>query len=344
MLNSLKLNSFRNHTVAEFKFGGEANLVVGENAVGKSNVLEAIWLLATGESFRASKIEEMVLWGDEVGHVVGKTENDTLQVTVTRGVVQGKRVQKRLYKINGASRRKVDYVGRLPAVLFRPEDMDLIGGEPGLRRGFIDEMMIQIDQEYRRSLESYQKGLKQRNRLLDQIREGQTTKSTLYFWNQLLVQEGDRISTKRTQAVEEMNTIASRTGPLKLEYIDSPISMSRLEAHYEAELALGYTLVGPHKDDFKIYNEKRDLAIYGSRGEQRMAVLWLKEAQLEMMEKRLKTRPMLLLDDILSELDHHHVEGVVGLSHRQQTILTTTDEALSDYFGNDTRVIRLGGR
>jgi DNA replication and repair protein RecF len=109
---------------------------VGENARGKTNIIEAIYLLSTGESFRAQKIEEMVNWNEEVGHVVGKTEHDTLQVTITRGVVQGKRVQKRLYKVNGTGRRRQDMVGLLPAVLFKPEDMDLIRGEPSLEGVF----------------------------------------------------------------------------------------------------------------------------------------------------------------------------------------------------------------
>jgi DNA replication and repair protein RecF len=299
-------------------------------------------LLATGESFRAQKIEEMVSWNEEVGHVVGKTEHDTLQVTVTRGVVQGKRVQKRLYKVNGTGRRRQDLVGLLPAVLFKPEDMDLIGGEPSLRRSFLDEVLVQVDREYRWSLASYQKGLRQRNRVLDQVREGRSTQTALYFWDQLLIKEGAVIHEKRSRLVETINQVDSGRKQLVLRYTPSVVSPEKFASHLSAELALGYTLSGPHKDDLKVFDGSRDLATYGSRGEQRMAVLWLKRAQIEVMEDVIKVRPMLLLDDILSELDHHHVEEVVGLCRKQQTILTTTDEALSDYFGNGNTVIRLG--
>lgn len=358
MIKSLTLSSFRNHLNKKFVFSPKTNLIVGPNAVGKSNILEAIWLLATGESFRAGKIEEMVSWGEEVGHVVGRINNSSekskleirnlnndveeLMVTVTRGMIQGKRVQKRLYKINGVGRRKKELIGMMPAVLFRPEDMDLVSGEPSLRRGFLDDVLIQISHEYQRSLESYQKGLRQRNRLLDQIRDGGVSRTTLIFWDQLLIKEGTVVSNHRRELVDKINETISVFASLKLDYSPSIISPARLAAHAEAEISLGYTLVGPHKDDFNILDKKRDLAIYGSRGEQRMAVLWLKEAQLLVIEKGIGDRPLLLLDDILSELDHHHVEQVVRLCTKQQTILTTTDEGLSDYFGNGNKIIRLG--
>ncbi len=352
ILTSLELIQFRNHSQARFNFSAETNLIVGANAAGKSNVLEAIWLLSSGESFRAGKIEEMVNWGEEVGHVQGKITNSQitndklddeveLRVTVTRGMVQGRRTQKRLFKINGAARRRQDYVGELAAVLFRPEDMNLVSGEPVLKRRFMDEVLCQTDQEYRRSLESYIKGLKQRNGLLDQIREGRTSKTALIFWDQLLLKEGSQIQEKRSRFIEQVNQLNSPSKQLRVEYVESVISQKSITTHLEAEIALGYTLTGPHKDDLKVYEEKRSLAVYGSRGEQRMAVLWLKQAQLTVMEQVLGYRPLLLLDDILSELDHHHMAEVVSLASMQQTILTTTDEALGDYFGKQNRLIRL---
>lgn len=317
-------------------------VIVGENARGKTNIIEAIYLLARGESFRAQKIEEMVQWNEEVGHVLGKVGEDELQVTVTRGTVQGKRVQKRLFKVNGVARRRQDLVGLLPVVLFQPENMGLIAGEPALRRFFLDEVLEQVDREYRWSLASYQKGLKQRNRLLDYIREGRATQTALYFWNQLLIKEAEVIHFKREKLVERVNQVDSGLRQLRLVYVASKLTPEKFRSHYEAEVALGYTLSGPHKDEVMVFDGERDLAIYGSRGEQRMAVLWLKKAQIKVIEEAVGQRPILLLDDILSELDHHHVVEVVALCKQQQTILTTTDEALSDYFGNGSKVIRLG--
>lgn len=341
MLHELELIGFRNHVLRKVNLNQGVTLVVGQNAIGKSNVLEAIYLLATGESFRAKRIEEMVNWNQEVGHVVGKTGETDLQVTVTKGWVQGRRVQKRLYKINGLGKRKQDFAGLMPAVLFVPEDMDLIGGEPSLRRGFMDEVLKQVDREYHRSLDSYLKGLRQRNRLLDQIREGRMNRAGLYFWDKLLLKEAELIHERRQKLVEQINKVDAGLKKLRLSYLQSKLSPSKLEEHYEAEVAMGHTLSGPHKDDLKVFDDERDLALFGSRGEQRMAVLWLKQAQIVVMEKANGNRPLLLLDDILSELDHHHVEEVVELCKKQQTILTTTDEGLSDYFGEDLSIVRL---
>lgn len=344
MLKSLQLVSFRNHVDLAVNLG-QLTLIVGENARGKTNMMEAMYLLARGESFRAKKSEEMVNWQAEVAHVIGEAEEaekqSRLQVTVTRGMVQGKRVQKRLYKVNGLGKRKQDFVGLMPAVLFRPEDLEVIGGEPAKRRGFLDEVLVQINREYRWSLASYQKGLKQRNRLLDQIREGRVGAAALYFWNQLLMKEGEIIQRKREELVNNFNELGLGGKHFSLRYLPSVLSPEKLEKHFEAEVALGYTLSGPHKDEVLVFEGERDLAVYGSRGEQRMAVLWLKQAQMKVMELVGKERPILLLDDVLSELDHHHVEEVVGLCRQQQTVVTTTDEAISDYLGSGVSILRL---
>lgn len=354
MLDQLTLFQFRNHQKRQLSFASGVTVVAGENAVGKTNVLEAIWLLAMGESFRARKIEEMVRWGEEVGHVIGVvrlTQSGTdvgnsieLQVTVTRGMVQGKRTQKRLYKINGSGKRRRDYIGQLPVVMFRPEDMELMSGSPEQRRAFLDEVLVQMDREYAPSLFSYQRGLKQRNRLLDQIREGRAPRTSLAFWNQLLAREGAHILRKREYLVERMNADSLVAHGLLVAYRSSVISLARLEEHFDAEVAMGYTLVGPHKDDFGVLADKRDLSVYGSRGEQRMAVLWLKEAQLNVLASGKEERPLLLLDDIFSELDEKHVALVVALTERQQTVITTTDAALMKHFPKTARLIHFKPR
>ncbi len=369
MLSTLSLVQFRNHAQLASEFNSGVTVIVGDNARGKTNILEAVFLLATGESFRASRIEEMVAWKHEVGHVTGEVtlsassgnepvslnkgdamEKISLQVTVTRGMVQGKRVQKRLFKINGAGRRKQDFVGELPAVLFRPEDMDLLVGSASLRRRFLDDVLVQVDREYARCLASYEKALKQRNKLLDLIREGQVQRTALAFWDQVLVRDGGVMSAKREELLQHINQLPSMSGNLGVHYERSTISVERLAQYEREELAVGYTLVGPHKDDIRIVDggqgigngEERDLSVYGSRGEQRMAVLWLKEAQLRFMAERLRERPLLLLDDILSELDEVHEEQVLRMIEGQQTILTTTDERVVQKLTGKSSILRLG--
>jgi DNA replication and repair protein RecF len=346
MIKQLTLTNFRSHRHLKIDF--EPLVILwGENATGKTNVLEAVYLLGTGESFRAGKIEEMVLWEEEVGHVAGQAgelDDEELQVTVTRGVVQGKRVPKRMYKVNGTGKLKSDFVGRMAVVLFRPEDLELLTGDPTGRRRFLNEILAQIDRDYARSLVSYDKALRRRNKLLDLLREGQVNRTAFAFWDQLLIKDGTYLSEKRQELIEAVNMIPSLQGKLQVIYDRSTISPQRLAQYAREEVAAGYTLVGPHKDDFKVMdvsNEAaRDISIYGSRGEQRLAVLWLKEAQLAHMDKVLKKKPVLLLDDILSELDEKNARLIASLCRQQQTVVTTTEKTTAAILG-EAKVVRL---
>jgi DNA replication and repair protein RecF len=361
-LATLTLSGFRNYHKRVFTFKNAATVVVGRNAVGKTNILEAIYLLASGDSFRAEKIEEMVNWNYEVSHVGGTVSDTELRVTLTRGELQGRRVQKRGYAVNGVPRRKIDFAGNLTAVIFRPEDVGIITGSPSKRRDFLDGVLIQVDREYRRAAGSYEKGLRRRNRLLDLIKEGDMDRRALVFWDQLLIKEGNILTEARRQLVDFMNTANVFPKELQIAYDPSLISESRLEQYAQAELASGHTLVGPHRDDFKIVSEisnskfqdpnnnsktikttkigSRDLAVYGSRGEQRMGILWMKMLELMYIEEQTGERPLLLLDDIFSELDSEHDAMVMGLLGKQQTIITTTD--IEDRFINDgVEIVRL---
>ncbi|MBI4034763.1 MAG: DNA replication/repair protein RecF [Candidatus Chisholmbacteria bacterium] len=334
-LLKLRLQGFRNYKLREFEFG-DKTLIVGANGTGKSNLLEGITLLSRGESFRAGKIEEMVRWGEEVGRVKGRvitegTESTDIEVVLTRGEVGGEKMPKTKYLVNGLSRRRMDVVGKLVVVVFRPEDLWLVEGSPAERRGWLDAVLSSIDRDYLRSLLSYEKALRRRNKILDLIREGEVDRRQLAFWDQLVIRHGTVLTNKRRELVEFVNEDWEKEkNELMIEYDFSGISEARLAQYKDEEVMAGYTLVGPHKDDFQIATSDklqatRDLAIYGSRGEQRMAVLWLKMAELEFVENRLGERPVLLLDDIFSELDEKHRRMVRELVSRQQTIITATE-------------------
>jgi DNA replication and repair protein RecF len=201
-------------------------------------------------------------------------------------------------------------------------------------------VLSQVDREYRRASLSYDKGLRQRNKLLFRIREEGLSRSQLLFWNKLLIKNGDYISQKRAEFVEFANSNPSLDEhKFSLEYDKSAISEARLDQYSSEEIAAATTLVGPHRDDviFKISSNKnrsrrsggplarRELARYGSRGEQRMGVLWVKLAELSFIEEQVREKPTLLLDDIFSELDHEHRNIVMQASLGQQTIITTAD-------------------
>lgn len=337
-LSTLALQNFRSYLKQEFNFSPAINIIVGPNTSGKTNILEAIFLLAIGKSFRAEKDIELVNFESDIGRVKGEIEtgqnnvNKILQeIVLTKGSVAGQRSPIKKYLLNGVSKRQMDFIGVLRVVLFSPTDLELITNSPSLRRKYLDFVLVQVDREYRRALSSYEKGLRQRNKLLERIRDEGILKSQLSFWDGLLIRNGNIISAKREEYISFINNLNKTLGDFVVEYDKSEISRDRLLKYEKEEIAAATTLVGPHRDDFKLQmtNDKlqikRDISLFGSRGEQRIAVLWLKIAELEYIAEKCKERPILLLDDIFSELDEEHRRHILEVIPKQQTIITTTD-------------------
>lgn len=339
-LRRISLQNFRNYSRKEFDFSLGMTLVIGPNTVGKTNLLEAIYLLATGKSFRAQVEQEMIAYGKDIARVKGKTKEEELEIVLTRGEIKGERVAKKRYLLNGVGKRKMDFVGHLTCVLFGPEDLELVVNSPSTRRDYLNAVLEQVDREYRRANLSYQKGLRQRNKLLEQIREKGRPKSILFFWNKLLVENGEIITQKREELIDFINSQPDYFYDLVVAYKKSVISPARLEQYQSREIAAGMTLVGPHRDDFELRAGERNLHTFGSRGEQRVAVFSLKLAELEFMAEKGGQRPVLLLDDVFSELDQDHRKRILEIIPKQQTIITATD-LQSIKQGKETKVIKL---
>ncbi|MBU1085600.1 DNA replication and repair protein RecF [Patescibacteria group bacterium] len=354
-LKNLNLASFRNYLKKSLELNTNTSLLLGKNGSGKTNILEAIYLLAVGRSFRATKSDQMILYGEELARVSGDLDEDGLEIVLTVGEVQGQRAQGSKYLVNGVAKRKMDFVGKLRCVLFRPEDIELVLGTPSQRREYLNSVLEQADREYRRSLLAYGKGLRQRNKLLIKIREREAERIQLLFWDKLLIKNGQVIFEKRREYIEFINErLKKQESNLQLFYDKNLISEKRLEQYKDKEVWAGNTLVGPHRDEFMFILQRegkleKNLAIYGSRGEQRMAVFQVKLNELEFMAryspgkpvKKLESRgyspstaindedrPVLLLDDVFSELDREHRVEVFKLLDKQQTIITTADESL----------------
>lgn len=345
MITAVKLSDFRNFGTKRLEFSDKVTLIVGPNASGKTNILESIFLLSTGRSLKARVEEEMVNYKKDLTRVKGLLSNKMiLEAVITRGLIdigtaRPEKVARKKLSVNGVPKRLIDFAGNFKAVLFGPWDLDLVTESPSLRRKFLDSVISQIDREYRRSILSYEKGVRQRNRLLFRIREEGISRSQLSFWNQLLIKNGDYISAKRQEFIEFINKTSSPNSQnFQLEYDRSVISEGRLEQYKEEEVAAATTLVGPHRDDFIFKEIDRDLSAYGSRGEQRMSVLWLKMAELAFIEDKSGEKPTLLLDDIFSELDPEHRGIVVNLTKMQQTIITTADP---HFIGNLKKVEKI---
>ncbi len=350
LIKSLALQNFRNFTLTSFNFT-KTNLIFGANGIGKTSIIEAIYLLASADSFRAGKVEEMIRLEADLGRVQGLIDLDNsidvkddesneelkLEAMLTRGVVQGKRTQYRLFSVNDIRRRKKDFLEFFKAVVFRPEDLRLVEGSPARRRSFLDGALSMVSDEYRVALSRYEQTLKRRNRLLQKVSEGQENREVLNFWNLNLIRTGEILQAQRAKLIHFIREVVF---PFELNILYEPslISQKRLLEHLDKEIILGHSLIGPHKDDFSLkFSEERkginDLSLlaYGSRGQQRLGVLWLKIAELQFLTDKIGYQPVLLLDDILSELDENSKDMVLGLLDNYQTILTTADaDVLAD--------------
>jgi DNA replication and repair protein RecF len=350
MVTSLALHNFRSHKKISWTFENGITCIVGANAAGKTNILEALMLLATGKSFRATLEREMIRWGEEVTRVTGKTNDTTAEIVLTPGEVSGQKTPVKRYLVNGVPRRVIDLVGHIRAVLFWPEDLEIVTDSPSVRRRYLDTVLIQVDREYRRNLLSYERGVRQRNKLLDLIAEGNASRSQLLFWDQLLIKAGGYITEKRVAFIEFVNKTTLMDHTFMISYDKSVISEARLQQYAQEEVYAKTTLVGPHRDDFALYSQSheevgesfRDVAKFGSRGQQRLVVLWLKLAELSYIEQETGDRPVLLLDDIFSELDVSHRELIASVVKRQQTIITSADsESVPHMIRNVARIISL---
>ncbi|MEK7119101.1 MAG: DNA replication and repair protein RecF, partial [Patescibacteria group bacterium] len=294
----------------------------------------AIMFCVTGKSFRADQDRETITWSKELSAVSCQlsdgNEETKLELFLTQGEVQGQKAPIKKYLVNGVPRRQIDFVGNLRAVLFWPEHLELVTDSPSLRRRYLDSVLVQVDREYRRNLMSYERGLRQRNRLLDLINEGKAERPQLLFWDQLLIKAGGYITDKRGEYIDFVNSYQLSAISYQIQYDKSVISESRLEQYKDEEVGAKATLVGPHRDDFTIFKDERELSKYGSRGEQRLAVLWLKLAELSYVEKEAGDRPVLLLDDIFSELDEKYRHLVLDVIGKQQTIITSAEDNMVD--------------
>lgn len=349
LIKSLALQNFRNFTLTSFNFA-KTNLIFGANGIGKTSIIEAIYLLASADSFRAGKVEEMIRLEADLGRVQGlidledlenpddsESEELKLETMLTRGMVQGKKAQYRLFSVNDIRRRKKDFLAFFKAVVFRPEDLRLVEGSPSRRRSFLDNALSMVSQDYGSALSRYEQTLKRRNRLLQKVNEGKESAEVLNFWNINLVKNGEILQNQRGAFIDFIREVVFPF-ELNIEYQPSLISEKKLLEHLDKEIMLGHSLIGPHKDDFllKFSQEEKgidnlSLLAYGSRGQQRLGVLWLKIAELQFLTDKIGYQPVLLLDDILSELDVHSKDMVLSLLASYQSILTTADaDVLAD--------------
>lgn len=332
IIQGLWLQNFRNISDHTWKFNQGLNLYVAPNGSGKSNLIEAIRLLSTGRSWRAHKTEDFISWGEDVAHLQAKVKNYdgeevTIQQTLSNGHAPGRRAAARTYKVNGVGKRRSGATSLLATILFAPEDMLVFQVGPSARRQLLDDLLFQTDQQYARSLQQYDKALRRRNKLISQLREGEVDRYDFFYWDKLLIEHGSYLQQKRQNLIEWLSERDGITDAYNLVYDQSVISAERLHQYANAEVGAGHTLVGPHKDDWQLQvmrgGQWQDIVQFGSRGEQRLSLLWFKLQAVEYMKERLHEKPVLLLDDVFSELDEKNCDLFLSATSDLQAIITT---------------------
>jgi len=356
-LTHLSLHNFRNYVRLDLDLPPGVSLLQGDNAQGKTNLLEAIYYMATSRSPHAGADRELVNWlaaeqeplpyARLVGKVTKTAGESTIEITLTQQANNGARYTKQI-RLNGVTRRAMDLLGQLNVVLFLPEDIALVSGSPSGRRRYLDAALCQIDPAYCRSLSRYNQIVTQRNALLRDLRERGGDSAQLKFWDDRLVENGAHLVSRRWDALLALDGLAhdvhgQLTGAaeqLRLHYepsveMDGPANKAGVSEAFRAqlralrsrEIAAGMTVIGPHRDEVRFVINGVDCGIYGSRGQQRTAALSLKLAEVSLMRRETGEEPVLLLDDVLSELDEHRRGFLVHTLENgaEQAIITTTD-------------------
>jgi DNA replication and repair protein RecF len=344
VLTSLTLKNFRNHINRYFDFS-KTSIIIGKNTAGKTNILEAIYVLSHGKSFRTEKDFDLISEKHDFARVEGVVESDETTKLVSILAKRGSYLSKK-YMVNGVARSLKTFSDYLYTVLFTPQDIEIITGAPSLRRKYIDSILTKSHKEYRSAINKYEKALRQRNRMLHDAKRGLKVykRQDYEYWENLLIEHGGTIHNFRKEFVNFVNASGKEVFSFQMHYDHSIISTERLYKYHFEETSAGVTLVGPQRDDFKFLfsnSQKvepsgknplqkgstlkaKEVKEFGSRGEQRMTILQMKLVEIDYLKRATNAYPILLLDDIFSELDSDNIDKIYNFIEEQQTIITTT--------------------
>ncbi len=394
-LRHLSLTNFRTYARLEIDLPAQAILLYGDNAQGKTSLLEAVYVLATARSPHTVSDRQMIHWlaGEETQSPYARLVADVIKADRTQHIEMvlmlepantedGWRFRKQI-KLNGSVVRTSDLVGQIAVVMFLPDDVDIVAGSPGSRRRYIDTAVSQVDAEYAHALDLYADVLSQRNALLKQLSESGGDPDQLIYWDEQLAVSGTLITLRRQTAIAEMESLANdlhreltrERHTLRLRYqpafnADQPTTpnyqkqlglelptqspeatfdqarasfLKQLLAKRTEEIARGTTLVGPHRDELRFIADEIDLGTFGSRGQQRTAVLALKLAEVAWMKNKIGDWPILLLDEVMAELDAVRRGFLLNqINGAHQSILTSTDPGMfTEEFRSRARVLRV---
>jgi len=347
-IKSLSLNNFRNFSSQKINFKQDLIIFVGQNGSGKTNILEAIWYLSIPRSFRVKRDHYLIKWGEAYARLSGLIEDQDACKEVVAFLEcggdktcvfpkDGRGKVKKELKVNNAKVRAIDLLGEFITVLFTPEDINLITAPPQKRRQYLDMILCQTDTKYCHHLMDYKRVLAQRNKLLVSIQKNLTHESSLDVWDERLIELGLSIIKKRQEVFKffeqdvriAYQRLSSSKENLSLLYLprinaDREKFEATVISNRQRDIMRGRTGTGPHRDDFVFLLDSKQVSQCGSRGECRSAILAMKEAELSYIEEITHRKPVLLLDDVFSELDDKRQQELLGLTKGRQTFVTTT--------------------
>jgi DNA replication and repair protein RecF len=334
LLSTVRLRDFRNYVELDFKPAAGLNVIAGPNAQGKSNLLEALAMLATGKSFRAHRESELVRSGTERAYIAGDARIAAGEIRLRCTIARTPAGTRKSFEVNGGAVGFARFLGRTRVVTFVPADLQLVSGGPALRRSFLNGALAQLSPTYYRDLALYQKVVQQKSALL----RGAIApdRDLLLAYNDELVRPASALIAARRAFVDELAAATAAIYArwrgtherLGVAYAPNPEGdiAEALANALESEVRRRTTLVGPHRDDLRLLVDGTPLAAFGSQGQQRTAVLALKVAEYDVMRARTGDAPILLLDDVLSELDAERAGGFLGaVEGFEQAFLTTTE-------------------
>jgi DNA replication and repair protein RecF len=338
-IRRIHLKNFRNFADTTVELGERRNLILGANAQGKTNLLEAIHILGVGRSHRDRKDANLVRFGQDFYRIEGIFDHIGVKTTIEVGYgTERKRI-----RVNGKDSKPADLIGLVGVVISSPDDIDLVKGSPGLRRVFLDMAISQMSRDYLTTLQQYLRAVSQRNRLLRAAQERRDRISETAVWDRSVGSLGAKIVRLRVAYLEEIQPlveanfalISGMPGEVTLLYepkgyrLGSADEMASglddaIREHKDVEVARGYTLYGPHVDDFKFLTGGHDLRQFGSEGEQRTGVLALRCAEVAAMRDKMGRHPIVLLDDVFAELDSARAKALTALISRFDQIILTS--------------------
>lgn len=349
---NLKLQGFRSYDTHAVALNPGVTIVVGPNGSGKTNLLEALYLISTGTSFRAAD-RDLVKRGAEWFRVEAQYDDD--ERVLTYSLVDT--ASPKHFSLDGIKRVRLSYQQKIPVVLFEPDHLRLLSGSPAARRDYLDSVLSRLQPDFARARSQFERALLQRNNILRHAeRRSQALDDQLFVWNIKLSELAENIAERRLGLIAFMNEhidelyshIADAPSKVHLEY-ETTLSTSgykaamlrQLDTQLERDIIRGFTSVGLHRDDFALHLNGARSDVTASRGEMRSLLLTLKMIELNLLSEQHTHTPLLLLDDVFSELDAVRRRTLATLARPYQTIITTTDaDIVKDYFGDDVAIIR----